>query len=205
MSEGHFIGLHDKTTCGGKVLDGHTGIMMFGIAHAREGDRVTCGKDGKTYNIVGGISYMISHGKAIAGTLDSYSNCPCKARLIPSVFGATYESANAAPPAGRAAVHSARPSERVVTSDSRMADPKLARPFATSRGGLLATASCNHPDQMEELAGYIAGEMNRNIRHPVVLQMKELLDYDSSAAARKFLQLPWYARLAGPPNFKAIA
>lgn len=205
MSEGHFIGLHDKTTCGGKVLDGHTGIMMFGIAHAREGDRVTCGKDGKTYNIVGGISYMISHGKAIAGTLDSYSNCPCKARLIPSVFGATYESANAAPPASRAAVHSARPSERVVATESRMADPKLNRTFATSRAGLLATASCNHPDQMEELARYIAGEMNRNIRHPVVLQMKELLDYDSSAAARKFMQLPWYARLAGPPNFKAIA
>ncbi|PTR21170.1 hypothetical protein C8K63_1141, partial [Pseudomonas sp. GV085] len=40
MNEGHFIGLHDKTTCGGKVLDGDTRIMMYGIAHAREGDRV---------------------------------------------------------------------------------------------------------------------------------------------------------------------
>ncbi|MDF9778663.1 PAAR domain-containing protein [Pseudomonas baetica] len=107
MNEGHFIGLHDKTTCGGKVLDGHTGIMMYGIAHAREGDRVTCGKDGKTYKIVGGISYMISHGKAVAGTLDSHSGCPCKARLIPSVFTATYRSANSAPRTDRSVVQPA--------------------------------------------------------------------------------------------------
>ena len=107
MNEGHFIGLHDKTTCGGTVLDGHDGIIMFGILHAREGDRVTCGKDGKTYRIVGGISYMISHGKAMAGTLDSYSDCPCKARLIPSVFEATYASDNSAPRTGRSAVQSA--------------------------------------------------------------------------------------------------
>lgn len=104
MNEGHFIGLHDKTTCGGKVLDGDTRIMMYGIAHAREGDRVTCGKDGKTYKIVGGISHMISHGKAMAGTLDSHSDCPCKARLIPSVVTATYRSANSAPRTGRSAV-----------------------------------------------------------------------------------------------------
>ncbi|CAI8698807.1 PAAR domain-containing protein [Pseudomonas sp. IT-P291] len=101
MNDGHFIGLHDKTTCGGKVLDGDTRIMMYGIAHAREGDRVTCGKDGKTYKIVGGISHMISHGKAMAGTLDSHSDCPCKARLIPAVVTATYRNANPAPRTGR--------------------------------------------------------------------------------------------------------
>ncbi len=113
MNEGHFIGLHDKTTCGGKVLDGHTGVMMYGIAHAREGDRVTCGKDGKTYKIVGGISYMISHGKAVAGTLDSHSDCPCKARLIPSVVTATYRSANSAPRTGRSVV---QPASSAATS-----------------------------------------------------------------------------------------
>ncbi|WP_223549891.1 PAAR domain-containing protein [Pseudomonas sp. A-B-19] len=104
MNDGHFIGLHDKTTCGGKVLDGDTRIMMYGIAHAREGDRVTCGKDGKTYKIVGGISHMISHGKAMAGTLDSHSDCPCKARLIPSVVTATYRNANSAPRTDRSVV-----------------------------------------------------------------------------------------------------
>jgi hypothetical protein len=58
---------------------------------------------------------------------------------------------------------------------------------------------------MEELASYIAGEMNRNIRHPSVLKVKELISYDGEAAAKKFWELPWYARLAGPPDFKAIA
>ena len=97
MSVGYFIGLGDKTTCGGKVLDGDSRINLYGLLHAREGDRVSCGKDGKTYKIVGGIYYMNSHGKLMAGTLDSHSDCPCKARLIPSVFTATYESRNTAP------------------------------------------------------------------------------------------------------------
>jgi hypothetical protein len=47
--------------------------------------------------------------------------------------------------------------------------------------------------------------MNRNIKHPDVLKMKELMSYDSSADARRFQALPWYARLAGPPNFNGIA
>ena len=34
----------------------------------------------------------------MAGTLDSYSDCPCKAELIPSVYSATYENQHAEPP-----------------------------------------------------------------------------------------------------------
>jgi uncharacterized Zn-binding protein involved in type VI secretion len=206
MEKGYFIGLHDKTTCGGKVLDGDTRIMMYGIAHAREGDRVTCGKDGKTYQIVGGISHMISHGKAMAGTLDSHSNCPCKAQLIPSVFTASYKNEpSPVRSATRAAVQPAIHSESAETTKFNPADPNPARKAPSPLGNLGATEGCDHPDQMEELAAYIAAEMNRNIHHPAVLQMKELISYDSSAAARKFLELPWYARLAGPPNFNAIA
>jgi uncharacterized Zn-binding protein involved in type VI secretion len=115
MSKGYFIGLDDKTTCGGKVLDGDTRVMMYGIAHARDGDRVTCGKDGKTYKIVGGISHMISHGKAVAGTLDSHSDCPCKAQLIPSVFTASYRNESSAPPVTKRA---APPVEPAVSSRS---------------------------------------------------------------------------------------
>ena len=91
MREGYFIGLGDKTTCGGKVLEGDSRGNMFGILHAREGDRVSCGRDGKTYQISGGITHMVSHGRHMAGTLDSHSTCPCKARLIPSVLWATYK------------------------------------------------------------------------------------------------------------------
>jgi uncharacterized Zn-binding protein involved in type VI secretion len=136
MNEGHFIGLHDKTSCGGTVLDGHSGINMFGILHAREGDRVTCGQDGKTYRIVGGISHMISHGAAMAGTLDSHSGCPCKARLIPSVFGATYQSANSAPRAGRSVVQpasSAATSQLIASRPSGFASSNVPAPALFAR------------------------------------------------------------------------
>ncbi|MBD8558298.1 PAAR domain-containing protein [Pseudomonas lactis] len=98
MSVGYFIGLGDKTTCGGEVLDGDKRVNIHGLFHACEGDRVTCGKDGQTYKIVGGISHINSHGRLMAGTLDSYSDCPCKAELIPSVYSATYENQHAEPP-----------------------------------------------------------------------------------------------------------
>jgi uncharacterized Zn-binding protein involved in type VI secretion len=56
-------------------------------------------------------------------------------------------------------------------------------------------AVCNHPDQMEKLANYIAGEMNTNINHPSVLKMKELLSYDVAEETRKQMALPWYAQM----------
>jgi uncharacterized Zn-binding protein involved in type VI secretion len=206
VSKGYYIGLGDKATCGGKVLDGDTRIMMYGIAHARDGDRVTCGKDGETYKIVGGISHMISHGKAMAGTLDSRSGCPCKAQLIPSVFTASYR--NEASPARQTTRATASPTTQADSGfamKSGVDDPRLAEKVAAPLDNLDGGAACNHPDQMEELAAYIAGEMNRNIKHPSVLKMKELISYDSDAAAKKFRELPWYARLAGPPNFNTIA
>ncbi|WP_342244975.1 PAAR domain-containing protein [Pseudomonas sp. OTU5201] len=92
MATGYFIRLGDKTTCGGTVLEADTRVMMFGIAHARQGDRVSCGKDGKVYRIIGGVSFISSHGAPVAGTLDSLSGCPCRAKLLPSLFSATYQS-----------------------------------------------------------------------------------------------------------------
>ena len=70
MTEGYYIGLGEKTTCGGEVLDGDNGIKTHVLFHDFEGDRVTCGKDGKIYRIVGGVSNMHSHGRLMAGTLD---------------------------------------------------------------------------------------------------------------------------------------
>ncbi|MCX2898764.1 PAAR domain-containing protein [Pseudomonas mandelii] len=129
MSVGYFIGLNDKTTCGGKVLDGDNRLMMYGLAHAREGDRVTCGEDGETYKIVGGISHMISHGKHVAGTLDSYSSCPCEARLIPSVFTATY--VNASKPARQAASSVAQPIAPAATSNPAAPQQSAFAPSAS--------------------------------------------------------------------------
>jgi uncharacterized Zn-binding protein involved in type VI secretion len=113
MAKGYFIREHDKTTCGGKVLEADTNVMMFGIAHARVGDRVSCGKDNKTYVIEGGVSYIESNGRLVAGSLDSYSSCPCKAELIPSFFTGTYESSRSAAPH---AMRTATPQATSVTS-----------------------------------------------------------------------------------------
>ena len=113
MSKGYYIGLGDQTTCGGKVLDGDARNRMNGIARAREGDPVSCGKDGETYRIVGGISGMTSNGRRNAGSLDSVSSCPCNAKLIPSLRSATYRKAGAAPQAGRAAESVSQPANTV--------------------------------------------------------------------------------------------
>ena len=127
MAEGHFIRLGDKTSCGGKVKGADTRVMMYGLAHAREGDPVTCGVDGETYRIEGGISYMVSHGRLVAGTLDSFSGCPCKATLIASDFTGSYESSRSAAP------HAAR----AVRQPSALASNPVASPSS------LATARSN--------------------------------------------------------------
>ncbi|MDF9775912.1 PAAR domain-containing protein [Pseudomonas baetica] len=98
MTKGYFIREGDKTTCGGKVLEADMHIMMFGFAHARDGDQVSCGKDNKTYVIAGGVPYIKSSGRMVAGSLDSFSSCPCKAGLIPSQSTAKYESSRSAEP-----------------------------------------------------------------------------------------------------------
>ena len=103
MNEGHFIGLGDKTTCGGTVLDGDPRVNIYGLLHACEGDQVTCGKHKGIYKILGGISHIESHGRRMAGTLDSFSSCPCRAKFIPSVYTATYSNEGyEAPPTRRA-------------------------------------------------------------------------------------------------------
>ena len=92
MATGYYIRLYDKTSCGGFVLEATSGMGLHGLDQSREGDAVKCGVDGKTYRIEGGISHMISDGIRLAGTLDSLSGCPGKARLEASLFCDTYEN-----------------------------------------------------------------------------------------------------------------
>ncbi|WP_226477961.1 PAAR domain-containing protein [Pseudomonas sp. MWU16-30323] len=136
MNEGFFIGKGDKTTCGGEVLEGDPRINIMGLLHACAGDRVTCGVDGETYQIVGGISHMHSHGRLMAGTLDSRSGCPCNARLIPSELTTRYRNESAAPQASRRAAQSVvstvtRPS--VAPRQSAFAPSGHAAPLVFNR------------------------------------------------------------------------
>ena len=63
MIEGFFIRSGDKTTCGGVVQYGDGSINLFGFAHARVGDPVTCGVTGGTCQIQGGVHGFDSHGR----------------------------------------------------------------------------------------------------------------------------------------------
>ncbi|POF39456.1 hypothetical protein B0D71_25895 [Pseudomonas laurylsulfativorans] len=115
MAIGHYIGLGDKTDCGGTVLEGdHT--FNFGLIHAREGDLVSCGKDKKSYRIIGGVSHVLSEGRRVAGTLDSFSGCPCRAKLLPSNFEGSYVNEPPAPKAARATAQSASPAPSPITT-----------------------------------------------------------------------------------------
>ncbi|AZD27627.1 polymorphic toxin type 44 domain-containing protein [Pseudomonas chlororaphis] len=64
---------------------------------------------------------------------------------------------------------------------------------------------CTHPDRMEELASYIAGEMNRNINSPSVRQMKALNSFSPTAEMKKYQALPFYLRLGQSPDFYSLA
>ncbi|QCJ71557.1 killer protein of pyocin s3 [Providencia heimbachae] len=85
MAIGYFLRVGDKTTCGGQILTGDNTFIFHGRSAARQGDIVTCGKHSGTYNILGGVSNVWGNGRMMAGTLDSFSSCPCKARLINSI------------------------------------------------------------------------------------------------------------------------
>ncbi|MDO6409233.1 PAAR domain-containing protein [Pantoea phytobeneficialis] len=97
MAKGIVLCQGDKTKCGGKITAGTAQGFSFGKPQAREGDPVTCGKNGKTYRIIGGISHYTSgpDNKRIAGSLDSHSSCPCKAKIIPSNLYPTYTQEDA--------------------------------------------------------------------------------------------------------------
>jgi pyocin large subunit-like protein/uncharacterized Zn-binding protein involved in type VI secretion len=84
-ARGFYLRVGDATTCGGKILTGDETLSWYGVAGAREDDAVSCGKHRGTYKIVGGTSDTWDEGRRLAGTLDSVSSCPCRARFIPSI------------------------------------------------------------------------------------------------------------------------
>ncbi|WDG76986.1 polymorphic toxin type 44 domain-containing protein [Pseudomonas chlororaphis] len=94
-----------------------------------------------------------------------------------------------------------------------LADPRLIEK-ATAANALVDPSAaskapeekvCNDPDRMEELAAYIAGEMNTNINSPSVRQMKDLNSFDLAEEARKYAALPFYMRLGQHPDFHSLA
>ncbi|MEE4662461.1 polymorphic toxin type 44 domain-containing protein [Pseudomonas alliivorans] len=100
-----------------------------------------------------------------------------------------------------------------VRLDALMSDPELLdraekagalvdaySPAEASRANSSEQPLCEHPDKMEQLAGYIAEEMNRNVFDTTVLRIKELLKYNVVDEMEKWLELPWYAQLGAHNN-----
>ncbi|HBL4970375.1 PAAR domain-containing protein [Enterobacter cloacae] len=102
-AKGFYLVQGDKTTCGGRIITGAEDHTLFGKPVAREQDGVTCGKFVGLYKVAGGIDNDTIHGRRMAGTLDSYSSCPCKAKFIPSMMDDTYEKSSGASTAESAA------------------------------------------------------------------------------------------------------
>lgn len=89
--KGYFLFRGDKTVCGGRIIEGFTDHQFFDKDMACEGHKVTCGKHPGHYRICGGLEDDDIHGKRIAGTLHSYSSCPCKSKFVPSNWDDDYE------------------------------------------------------------------------------------------------------------------
>ncbi|MGK4351172.1 PAAR domain-containing protein [Enterobacter sichuanensis] len=90
-AKGYFLFRGDKTVCGGRIIEGWSDHQFFGKDMACEGHQVTCGKHPGRYRVCGGLDTDYIHGKRIAGTLHSYSSCPCKSKFVPSNWDDDYE------------------------------------------------------------------------------------------------------------------
>ncbi|WP_247649082.1 S-type pyocin domain-containing protein [Enterobacter bugandensis] len=126
--------MYDLTTCGGRVLEGTPNRRTNGTSVARMGDRVTCGKDGNIYRIVGGIGWIKTDGRLVAGSLDSFSSCPCNAKIIPQITVQTYESRSESRTS--APITATIPPTIFSSNSSPAAGPAVLRPvpvFAKSR------------------------------------------------------------------------
>ncbi|ENZ7892010.1 TPA: PAAR domain-containing protein [Klebsiella pneumoniae] len=88
--KGYYLFRGDKTRCGGVITEGWSDHQHFDRDMSCEGHKVTCGKHPGLYRICGGLDDDI-HGKRIAGTLHSYSSCPCKSKFINSNWDDDYE------------------------------------------------------------------------------------------------------------------
>ncbi|WP_332630822.1 PAAR domain-containing protein [Citrobacter sp. ESBL3] len=92
MSTGYFLRKYDRTTCGGVIYPSQDKFKILGLPVARAGDSVTCGKDGKVYQIMGSVPQMSYKGIGLAGSIHSKSTCSCMAELLPSCEKAKYST-----------------------------------------------------------------------------------------------------------------
>ncbi|WP_436874146.1 PAAR domain-containing protein [Kosakonia sacchari] len=157
MPTGYFLRPGDKTTCGGHILSGSPRHSFGGMATARNGDSVSCGKDGKIYYIAGGIPDYWIYGVAAAGTLHSRSTCPCRARFILSFPNASYWLEEAKPV--KAIPVAAPPVANAPPQPAKIAEPEQYAQAAKKKNNFADTCG---PEDNPLLNGvYIWTEIKR--------------------------------------------
>jgi hypothetical protein len=197
-AEGYYLVQGDKTTCGGRIITGAEDHTLFDKPVAREQDSVTCGKHAGLFKIAGGIDNDTIHDRRMAGTLDSYSTCPCKAKFIPSMMDDTYEKS------GGSAI-----SAGGITTAATTATSSIATPSVTSTGqssDIKSKPHCRHTDGAIQVADYILNEIKTNVRGQTAETIRFLIDEDTLKQRRaEWDKLPFYAKLAPPPQPDLLA
>ncbi|WP_122312870.1 polymorphic toxin type 44 domain-containing protein, partial [Pseudomonas coronafaciens] len=96
--------------------------------------------------------------------------------------------------------------EEKALAANALVDPKAAGKESEAKPESTAeSVVCKDPDKMEELASYIAGEMNANINSLEVRQMRDLNSFDAAAKMKEYEALPFYLRLGPGPDFYSMA
>ncbi|WP_430221573.1 polymorphic toxin type 44 domain-containing protein [Pantoea allii] len=197
-AEGFYLVQGDKTTCGGKITTGAEDHTLFDKPVAREQDSVTCGKHAGLYKIAGGIDNDTIHDRRMAGTLDSYSTCPCKAKFIPSMMNDTYEKN------GGGANSAGGTSAAVAKATSSATTPPVTT--AVLPPDLQSKPHCQHTDGAIQVADYILNEIKTNVRGQTAETIRYLIDEDTLKQRRaEWDKLPFYARLAPSPQPDLLA
>ena len=187
MAKGFFLYHLDKTTCGGVILSGAEDetYEIGGVERqqVREGDPVTCGKHPGRFRVCGGMGDTYEVGGAAkewAGSLDSYSSCPCRAKFIPFVETHTYESN----------CNAGRVAEREQTAQRK----KLSEAKAKGLEPLpLPALIYQTKNQMDD---YQAKDMHHSDMDVLALRNGVHIDVDNVSAKVN----PWTLKLKHKPN-----
>lgn len=183
MAKGNYLVRGDKTTCGGFITEGCEDHCLFGKAIAREGDKVTCGQHPGMYNIVGGIANDSVHGRRMAGTLDSYSTCPCRARFTASMVDDTYEK-------GSATSTSTSTSTSASSPDSPATALQGSNKNLNDENDAKHEHHCIHTDGAVQVASYILEEIKKNVRGDIAQNIRYFIDDETlSSDKRKTIQI----------------
>ncbi|WP_410751718.1 polymorphic toxin type 44 domain-containing protein [Citrobacter sp. U14242] len=197
MGRGYFLVRGDKTTCGGKIIEGADDHTIMGIPQARDMDRVTCGKYPGMFIIVGGVPETDIHGRLMAGTLDSQSSCPCKARFIASMMDDVYETGGG--DGGRAENNTPLAAKGVTSEDEKNKEDNKENKGSQEK-------TCPHSDGSIKVAEYILSEIKVNVKSSTADSIRYYIDEDIYAEKMKeWNSLPWYLKQQGPPKLDVIA